>query len=344
MAKQKGINFQQPEISIPIPLKSGLSFLVEEAIIGPTVRDLFYRMFISKQCRMENDAKARLRDIIYEIEVETLQIYQDNFKDLTQIPTQLFRDSTSSANLPYLKSPHHIIEDYINKFVQAFKNSSKYTDTSFSEDDMQKIKGILTDYQFSKFITPGTIRRNMAASFRNSILRTNKMAINLRDLPKSTSKAELKKALCELHYRVDQPPKYSFMLEDLWEMLDFYEAQLPASKKEEIITDFIGQYPLIRDQLEEGNLPSRLFRNVRESGLSLSLYGLKEYTKFTGKLISEPEYNSKMDLYGKTIRQHNQIAIEVCKSLPQNHKLKGLLPYLERVGSFTTINYVNKTK
>jgi len=269
--------------------------------------------------------------VLFDVELERLLFYQDNFKELSQIPGQ-------EIDLTQLSNPAYIIEGYISNIVNAFENRSKYTNVKFSKEDIDAIRSILMGYEFSRFITRDTIKRNLAGSFRNSILKTHQVNVNLptlfRKYETAKNRADYLKAML---YRVDQPPKFSFILEDPWEMLDFYEAQLPEKEKEKRITALIDQYSPIKSQLEEGNLPMRLYRAIREADLFLSVYGPKLHKNFEQGI--EPDYKLKQILYVNTIMNHDEIAINTCKSLPDKDPLKALLPFLEKMADIRGVDY-----
>ena len=79
---------------------------------------------------------------------------------------------------------------------------------------------------------------------------------------------------------------------------------------------------------------------MREADLFLSLYGQKKlFGKLQAGVIDEPTFEARMGGYKDVIRVHDGIALEVARSLPENHPLRALLPSLERAASFTKIDY-----
>jgi hypothetical protein len=331
--------FQQPEVMIPIPLSNRECFLVLEGIIGTNIRDFFYRLYHSDERKPRKQTTIdKLRSWIYDVELERLLYFQDHFSELNQIPTK-------ELDLTALRRPTHLIRSYLENAISALNNRAQYTDIQFNDSAASEVKSALRKYDFAEVLREETIRRNLAATFRNSILRTYKQNISLftffKDLDTHQDKhAYLKRKI----YRIDQAPKYSHRLEDAWTMLDSYEANLPEEEKHQRVEDIIGNYKDSTDLLRKSAMVMRLYRAIREADLYLSLYipKLCGFYKAGDKTIEE--FKAEKTAYTNAVRHYDQMALIACQLLDNNNPLKKLYPHLKRASEFTRITRFDNIK
>jgi len=329
-----GHNFQQPMMMVPIPISENECFLVQDCIVGPTVRDLFYRLYLSEERKPRSkDNINALRSSIYDMEIERLLFFQEHY-------TTLNRPLTKFVNMAALQSPANIGMDYLGNIFSALQNLSAHTDVKFTERENEGIIRTIKDYDCGGILTPETLRRNLAASFRNSILRTYHRNVSLTQLFLGMEKSSDRNAYWKENvFRIDQAPKYSHLLEDLWEMLDFYEAQLAEGEKQKRAAEVIEQHPTIKGKLEEANGLIRLYRAVREADLYLSVYIPKLCAFRLDKSKSDEDFATERTLYTNAARHHIQMAKIACESLDRGNPLRGLCPYISRAADFSSITY-----
>lgn len=320
-------NFQTPKIRIPIPITNLESFVVEDYIIGPTVCGL---LGVISQKEDPTGKYAELRSAIYDVEMERFVFYIDHFTELIPSPD----GKPEPVNLAALK------QTYIDNFYNAFEHRARFTDVNYSDRELDHIRRILHEYDWGRFIKEDTVRRNLGATFRNSIAQTGHVNISLDEFLQLVSKdGKISKTeLTKLLFRIDQGNKYGVPYEDLWEMLDFSVGGLNEDEKlqrAQSVSSYFSGLP------EEASFPFRLYRATREADLFIMLYGPKIFRKMQAGIYTHEQGNTRLESYkNRVIGPRDLIAFKTCEYLPRNDLLrKELSPYIERLLTLRTINY-----
>lgn len=323
-------NFQTPRIRIPIPINNLESFVVEEYIIGPTVCELL-DMISTQHAQRAGGEYSELRNVIYDVEMERFLFYINKFRELITSPD----GKAEPVDLAAVK------QTYIDHFYDVFENRARFTNVKYDDEELAHIKRVLHRYGWDRFITNDAVRRNLAATFRNSIAKTGLVNISLdKFLQLVSDNGKISKTkLRNLLFRIDQGDKYSVPYEDIWEMLDFPESGLRENEKLQRareVSSQLGGLP------EEGSFLFRLYRSVREADLLLATYGWKIYDKRQRHLLSDKEAKTKLEGYKEAIMHYDRIAIETCNKLPAKDSLRReLTNHLDKLRSFKIISYDN---
>jgi len=341
IAQETENKFNQPKVWVPVPL-NGKSLVLEEAIIGPTVCEL-----LSRLNRSDNPAVIKKRDVvveaIYDIELERLHFFQENFPRLTPIPGD-------ETDISKLRDVGYVQAQYINQLMDVFRNFSRYTDVDISDQTLARLEMRLKEERHHFSVREESLVRNLAATFRNSILRTGHINVPLDELlrkiaPRGKVDKELLKSML---YRVDQAPKYSHPLEDVCEMVDFPEAGLTKEQKQKRFSKAIQSHLQNERIFLNIGLPYiRMYRHLREADLLLSVYGLKLHEKREKRAITEERYDSEIKRYKEAIRYHLSSALDLCQNRlvkiisPLGYELKGTIESMQK---FNKIDYAAAEK
>lgn len=286
------------------PIREG--YLLKEYIPGPNLTDLFMGMRRIAERRSELlDAMKRFRDTCVDIALDRVHYWQEH-----------------ALAVDDERNPARVAQFYEKQLPRSFETFLQYaTDVPFSHRREPRFlrRTLAYTFNFRELISLETIRRNLAATYRNIIFRTPTEP-SVGDLSSDAALETLVEhilvthtdsdAIAERIVHVDTHRKYSHLLEDCLEITDAYEAGLSPEERHTRLGRVIAQHEDLRPQLEEALPVLGFYRAMRKIFFFIDRFGRQNYEMREQGRVNEAGYQEKQNAYDQNIRHHLGLAKE----------------------------------
>ncbi len=306
----------------PLPVGDGSTFLLEEDLIGPNSADVLRELNGSN-----NPLAYDMRDAIVSQRIKEYMFWRKNMPTLT---------SQETYSLEQVK------KGYIGRLAAFFENFGRFSDVQIPQEQVDRARSAINNYQWGSLLTDETIMRYFSGTFRNSIIRTGWInitpdaLINMFSDDNALSREKLGRAM----YSIDHAAKDAHHLEDVWEILDFFDAHLDNAQKAKFYRDIQNQSPNnIPDIDAPESMAVHLFRTCREAGLFMAKYWPKLASQHEAGIISDDQFGAKKAHYLAVVGYHLGLAVDLVKSLPLDCTLSGLCDPLKYCSGISELKY-----
>ena len=329
---QGNTEFKLEHILANVPLNDEVSYLWKEFIIGPNLNDLFRNLdfVISRGGKEEIRLFRNVEETLADISAKMVLYWQEHAPSL--IDTQ--------------KDPAAVIRYYQRNFIELLRGFSKFTDLKYSDEELGNFRQSLKTLDWN-FMDAKKVVRKVDATYRNMVISTRKINIDpgkfIELFTENVGRRRVNRYALEEHlYFVDTPNRYSHTLEDAWEMDLTLEGRVKKSAVEHLIRKYgeEGIYFTPEEKLLIG-----IFRAYRKAYLVLSRYGVKNFEKFKGGLMSERGYEENEanhhEYMNHLLRKGGELLNRMSRNIPKNQKesFGVFASALQKLGGYTKIDY-----
>ena len=213
-------------------------------------------------------------------------------------------------------NPKTVIDAYRSNLIQILDDFENYTDIKFSTKEKSLYQECVEDLPFEEFITQDTIKRNAAASFRNYILKMNaksrdgKVKSLSEVLEQITKNGNIdKNAFRDKLILIDTHMKYSFILEDCFEIADHYEGKIEKRFRKGLINSVKNSYPDVTNLLTKGENIIRFYRAIRKTHFFTKTYGSRNFFKYEKGFRDKQTFEERSDIHKENIKHYLSTAI-----------------------------------
>lgn len=286
-------------------------YLLKEYIPGPNLTDLFLGMRRIAERRQDlHDGMKHLRDTCVDIALDRVHYWQEH-----------------APAVDDERDPVRVAQFYEKQLPRAFETFLQYT-TNVSLDPHTEMKflrrTLAKAFDFRTLISLETIRRNLAATYRNMIFRTS-TELPIGDSPSDATLEELvvsvlaapvdRDALASRIVHVDTHRKYSHLLEDCLEVTDAYEAGLSPEERHGRLERVMAQHDTIRPQLEEALPIIGFYRSMRKIFFFVDRFGRQNDDAYMQGHITNRVHTERQEHYDQNIHHHLHVAKEWLNAL-----------------------------
>lgn len=294
------------------------AMLVKEFIPGQDYSKLLYGIMAVLGHRIPTlTASGQLESTEKDLTIAGEMLYLDNLQRVHDLQRVL---------PPILHTASSVVDDMQRKCYEVFHDLARCTDVDLSLDEETAYGLSIRNLDFGAIVREDTVRRNVAATFRN-IIRPN-------GDPNRFSVDKIVRDMMQYRYTMKRghvtvgrkspvivdvpfPYKNSHFLEDVAELEGSYEASfIPSERRRQLYERVFTRDATTPRVSEEESRLIHLYRDLRKSGIYIHYFGARNFAllaRSAGRDV--PEYEKRNELYILNIHYHLARIVENAATL-----------------------------